>query len=230
MVKSNPAPPPVVQNTTLPEQKSERTFVNGQEVSSRIYDKPSETYNSNIYLDPTEQQILNTGKESFANLLPLVSQQVPLSEADRAAFRDQLYNPQAKRVEDAYKQTLGNANGAATAAGTANSIGFEKFRTGQLEKNKQEQLSSLYNQADLQSFDLPNLKLAPIISALSVFDTSINSPTNRGYQALDSSFTGSQAASNYGLSAFQAQNQALANQAAYSQQPQRRGFLGSLFF
>jgi len=183
---------------------SERTYINGKEVSSRLYNDSNRTYTDNIYLDPLEERALNSGKQQFADLLDQIRPNVAVNEQERQKFQDSLYQPQASRLKDEYFKTLGDAQGAANASGVMDSVGFENFRANQLDKNLMQGLSDLQNQSYLQSYDLPNLKLQPLISALSVFDTSINSPTQRALSLLDPSFQGSQAGSNNALQRFQA--------------------------
>lgn len=215
------APTTTQANTAIPPM-SEFTSINGRRVSDRQYNSGSNSYFDNIYLDPLETNILETGKQSFSNLLNKVPGAVATTDAERKTFADALYNPQRDNLVNEYKNTLGEAVNAGNAAGTLNSIGFENYRANQLDKNLMEGLSQIRNQAEIQSYDLPNLKLDPIIRALSVYDTSINSPTQRGLQLLDPSFQGSQAANNFALQRFQV----LANQ---PQKKSSRSFTSSFF-
>lgn len=175
----------------VPDPTSERTFVNGREVSNRLYDKGQRQFTSNIFLDDNEQQALDIGKKSFTDLIGTVRDQVPINEGERNKFIDSLVQPQQAQINDQYNRSLGQATNTANAAGVSDSVGFQDFVTNQLGKGKQQAEQNLYNQAYLQSFSLPGLKLDPIVQALSVFDTSIQSPTNRGLSLLDPSFQGS---------------------------------------
>lgn len=214
-------PTPAQANAAIP-PTSEFTTINGRLVSDRQFSPASNSYYSNIYLDPIEQNILNTGKQHFSDLLNRVPQTLATTDAERKSFADALYNPQRDNLLREYNTTLGEAVNSANSAGTLNSIGFENYRAKQLDKNLLDGLSQLRNQAEIQSYSLPNLKLDPVIRALSIYDTSINSPTERGLELLDPSFQGSQASNNFALQRFQV----LANQPA---RKSSRSFLSSFF-
>lgn len=216
---SSPAPP------ATPQQKDEYTYLNGRLVSSRTMDKSKNAFVDNTYLTPEEQSAYDQGVKGYADLLGKVPGAIATTDEERLKFADELYQPQARRLTDSFNRTLGEATGAAGSRGVLKSLGFADYATKQLDKNYQQGLSDLYNQATLQSYQLPQLKLDPIISGLSVYDTSINSPTQRALSLLDPSFQGSQAATNAALQQFNAEQQRY----AMMNQNKSKGFFGSLF-
>lgn len=183
------------QEIKQPESKpsNERTYIDGKEVSNRLYDKKSNTYSSNVFLDPMEADALQTGRSSFADLLKQVQPAISVSPEQHAAFAEELYAPQGKSLKENYNQLRGQATNNAAARGMGDSVGFHNYVTNQLDKNYASADADLRNNANLQAYSLPGMKLDPIMQALSIFDTSIQAPTNRGLANLDPSFRGSSA-------------------------------------
>ncbi len=196
---------------------SERTYINGREVSSALYNKGTNTYTNTMNLTPGEQGIMDTGVKSYGDLLGQVAPAIATTDAERQKYAQELYQPQAARVEDNYNKSIGEASGQAGSRGMMHSIGFGDYMVNQLNKNKEQQLADLMNQAQTQSYGLSSAKLEPIMQGLSVFDTSINAPQNRGLAMLNPSTQGAQSAN------------ALNIARAQLNQNQPRGFFSSLF-
>lgn len=196
---------------------SERTFINGREVSSALYNKGNNTYTNTINMTPGEQGIMDTGIKSYGDLLGQVAPNIATTDAERQKYAQELFQPQAGRLEDNYNKAIGEASGQANSRGMLHSIGFGDYVINQLNKNKEQQLSDMFNQAQTQSYGLSSAKLEPIIQGLSVFDTSINAPQNRGLAMLNPSTQGAQSAN------------ALNVARAQLTQNQPRGFFSSLF-
>lgn len=219
MSKSKPKEP---STPPAPKREPERTIMGGREVSSSTKGADG-VWENVINLSPDEQRAYDTGTQQFANLLEQVAPAIAVNDEQRQAFTNKLYEPQAKNLRSEYNDILGQSVGNANSAGMLNSVGFENYRGKKLDKTLLDGLSQLRNQTELQSYELPNLQLSPIMNALSVFDTSISAPTSRGLSLLDPSFQGSQFGSNLAMQRWQAE-------AARQQQAQQpRGFFSSLF-
>jgi len=78
------------------------------------------------------------------------------------AFNDYvnaLYEPTKQNLTDTYYSNLGSAINKANASGTLNSLGFQNYRSNQLDKNYANALSNAYNSAQLSANDyINNLK------------------------------------------------------------------------
>lgn len=205
-----------------PESTPEYTYLNGQLVSSRTKStKAGGGWEDNMYMNPNEQRAYDSGQQQFADLLGQVQPAIAVNDQQRQAFADKLYQPQAQQLTKEYNNMLGETMGAANASGVLGSVGQQDYISRKLADTYMQNMSNLRNQAELQSYDLGNLQLAPIQNALSIFDTSINSPTSRAMSMMDPSFQGSQAAYNASMQKYNAD---LNRWAAMNQQQQSRGF------
>lgn len=211
-----------------PEPQSEKVFINGREVSSRIYDPSQKLYTDNTWLTPDEQRAMDTGTAEFADLIGQVRDNVAVTDEERGAFANELATPQLQKLDEQYRGTLGEATNAANARGVLNSLGFADYTTKQLDKNYQEGRQSINRQANLDSYQLAGLKLDPIQQALSIFDDSIQSPTQRAMAYLDPALQGSNAANNFATQKAQLASQNYWN-GRQMNQSRGGGFFSSLF-
>lgn len=211
-----------------PKPSNEKTFINGREVSSRLYDPQTSTYTNNTNLSDAQSRALAQGETAFADLLGQVPGLVNPSEESQATYQASLYNPQAAKLNDLYNETKGQAINAANAQGVADSVGFNNYKIGKIDKTRNEGLTNLNNETYLQSLQLPMIKLAPVLQALGIYDTSINSNNNSAMSYLNPSMQGSLASQQLAQQQAALQTQtALANR--QFQATQRPGFMGSFF-
>jgi len=81
---------------------------------------------------------------------------------DKTAFDDYvnaLYEPTKQNLTDTYFSDTGSAINKANSMGTLNSLGFQDYRTNQIDKNYANQLNNAYNSAQLSANEyLNNLK------------------------------------------------------------------------
>lgn len=224
MSKSSSSKQSAPPTAPAPESTPEYTYVNGQLVSSRTKStQPGGGWADNMYMNPNEQRAYESGQKQFADLLDQVQPAIAVNDQQRQAFADKLYQPQAQQLTKEYNNMLGETMGAANASGVLGSVGQQDYISRKLSDTYMQNMGNLRNQAELQSYDLGNLQLAPIQNALSIFDTSINSPTSRAMSSLDPSFQGSQSAYNAAMQKYQAD----LNRWSAMQGTQKRGF--SLF-
>lgn len=175
------------------------TYVNGRRVGGRNYNANTNTFQNRISMPKMERRIYNQGLKGYNKMLGQVDNAMAVTPEERQRFVDELYNPNAAKLKDEYRSTLGDAMGAANSAGVMNSIGFENYRANQLDKNLMQGLSDLYSQANLQAYELPNLKLAPIANAMSLYDASAEGPFNRTMRMFEPSFQGFTTGNNLGM-------------------------------
>jgi len=220
------APKPV--QAAEPAPKNEVTYINGREVSSRLYNPSTQTFTNSTNLSDIQADTLAKGEQAFAGLLDQVPGIVNPSEESRAQYQKSLYDPQAQKLQDSYNQTLGQAINAANAQGVSGSVGFERFRANQLDKNLNQGKAELENQTYLQSLQLPMIKLAPVLQALGIYDTSINSGNNQLMSQLNPSLQGSLASQGFAQQQAALRTQTdLANR--QFQATQRPGLFASMF-
>lgn len=210
---------------TPPKQQNEYSFLNGVQQSSRVYDKSKGGYVDNTYLTPDQQKAYDTGNQAFSSAVQQLSQMPTGSTpAQHDAFVHQLYDPQAANLRNEYDKTLGQAVGNANSNGMLDSIGFQDYRAKTLDKTLNQGLSDLYNQADVQAYDLPSIQQQPLINLVNAYMGVGQSGTNTASSLLNPAFQGSQSSNNTASQIFQdQQNQYLANLS------KPKSFFGSLF-
>lgn len=92
-----------------------------------------------------------------APTLTFMGQKVtPDGDFDFKNYVNAVYNPAEKVLTQTYNRQLGQSAGSANALGTLDSLGFQNYRTNQLDKNYSSQKSDLYNQAQLSAQDYVN--------------------------------------------------------------------------
>lgn len=78
---------------------------------------------------------------------------------DKTSFQDYVnavYEPQKQQLTDTYYSNTGSAINNANSMGTLNSLGFQNYRTNQLDKNYANALQNAYNQAQLSANEYLN--------------------------------------------------------------------------
>ena len=222
---------PVTNYGKAPRALNESTLINGRQVSSRKY-TPYQGWKSSIDLPDYEQRSLVGAGRSIQQLYPQIQNALALNPNEQNRFTESLYQPQRQKLMDEYRNVLGETVGNANSSGMLDSIGFQNYRTNQLDKNLTQGLSDLYNQSYLQSFNLPQLKLAPMEQALNMYKGIQGDITNRAMQTLEPSFQGSQAGTNWASTRYNAEQSRLIaelnEQARRAQQP-GGGFFKGLF-
>lgn len=114
---------------------------------------------------PTKQHTSNTS--SFTKYPDPKIEQTPtltfmgqkISPDGNYNFQDYVnavYSPAEKNLTTTYNKMLGQNVNDASTMGTLDSIGFQNYRTNQLDKNYASQKADLYNQAQLSAQDYLN--------------------------------------------------------------------------
>lgn len=67
-----------------------------------------------------------------------------------------MYNPIEKNLTNTYKNQIGGSASSANSMGTLDSLGFQNYRTNQLDKNYASAKSDAYNQSQLSAQDYLN--------------------------------------------------------------------------
>lgn len=101
-----------------------------------------------------------------------------------------LYNPAKSEVERAYNRDTGSAINNAATRGTLNSIGFQNYRTNELDRNYADTLGNLSSNARIQSLQIPGIRLAPYTDAAAMAQSGLDAQTQRELSLLDPSFRG----------------------------------------
>lgn len=98
---------------------------------------------------------------------------------DYSKYASQLYDPVAKEINSSYDKTFGTAANKAGNLGTLDSLGFADYVTGNLEKSRADSLASAKSNAELESYNLPNLLMSPYSTMAQLGDSSLSSLQDR---------------------------------------------------
>lgn len=207
------------------------TTINGRKVASTDFNNGG--YSQNINLPDYQQGAMVSAGRNIQQLIPSIRSAIATNPNEQAQFANELYQPQRQNLINEYHNVLGNTINNANASGTLSSIGFQNYRANQLDKNLGQGLSDLYNQSQIQSYQLPQLKLAPIEQAIGTLTGVGNDITNQGLQMLNPSLAAAQLGNTWSANRYTGEQQQLINQINAQQQAQqlalqRVGFLGSL--
>lgn len=226
MSKKPPAPPPAPK---APDPQSERYYEDGFLRSERIYDPTFQGYNTRSFSTPEERGIQNQATGFINQLVGQVPGVFDLSQDSINQYKEAYAAPQRRALEESYNKATGQANLAAGAAGLKNSVGFEKFRANELERNKAQGLADIAANAELMGYDLPRKMLAPYADAFNLVNAALSGEQANTIANLEPAFQGSQAGSSAALGSH------TGNLNAYqlNQQNQRNrggGFFSNLLF
>jgi hypothetical protein len=211
------------QTASSPNPRNASVTIGGRQVANQNYNSKTKTFNTNVDLAPDQQRSMEFGQKAYADLLPQVQSALATSPQERESFISSLYDPQAQNLRQEYDKTVGTIQGAATATGGRGSVG-SNYRLAQADKSLGQGLGQLRNQAELQAYELPNLKLSPISGALGIYDQSAQAPFTNAMSTI-SPLLQSWGAGNQLLNQQFMQNQ----QAQAAQRARGGGFLSSLF-
>lgn len=214
-----PAPPP---------PQNENYYENGFLRSSNIYDKASNTYNTNNYSTEAEQGIEKQATDYIGNMVNTLPGKMDLSPENIQQYKDAYSAPQIAALNQSYNEASGRANQMATKNGMRNSVGFGNYTANQLEKNRAQGLADIQANATMQGYDLPNKILSPYVNQFNLINAALNGEQASMNQDLQPAIQGSAMANNASSQNFANQMMAYNAQMAAKQQ-QQRGGLFSMF-
>ncbi len=94
---------------------------------------------------------------------------VGVSDADRLKYANELFQPVASTINSAFDNQSNAATQKFNASGGLNSVGYNRYQLGTVEKNRASALAEAQNDANTQSYSLASQKLQPILQQLSAF-------------------------------------------------------------
>lgn len=177
-----------------PDPVSEWFYSGDQLQSERVYDKEKKGYISKVYQSPEEQAIENKSTQFISGLVNDFTNNFDMSPAGQDQYINAYKNPQITALNRAYDDNLTKANTAANTMGTRNSVGFERFKANQLDKNRAEGLADIEANAEMMRYQLPSIMMAPYADAFNLANAALSGEQSRRMSSLEPSFQGSQAA------------------------------------
>ncbi|HEY9747001.1 MAG TPA: hypothetical protein V6C99_12375 [Oculatellaceae cyanobacterium] len=189
--------------------------------SQRIYDPKRNAYVSKTFMTPQEQAIRDQGTAFISDIMGKIPGIVNMSPESLAGYREAYAAPQRAALNESYNKALGAANTVGAATGMRNSVGFNRYLAGELERNRAQGLADIEASARQYEMNIPNQMLQPYVNAFNLMNAALGGEQARGQAALEPAFQGSQAASNFALQNFQNLLQSYQNQ----NQP---GFFGKI--
>jgi len=174
-----PAAPPVA---------SEYQYENGRLVGNRVYDPATGAFSTSTFTTPEQQALQANAQSGLAGLLPQISQVVQSPETAQAQI-GRFAAPQLRALNEAYDQSYTNANENAVASGLKNSVGFGRYITQNLDRNR------ALDAADIQS-NAQSQYLGQLSGLASLFGDTLSG--ERGYTSnyFGGLLSGSQAGNN----------------------------------
>jgi len=207
-----------------PTPQNEYNYVDGTLQSSRT--KDSNGWATNVYRTPEEQNIEKQSTKFISDLIPQAQQAFNVSPEGIQQYKDAYTQPQMRALNDAYNQSYGAATNSAGASGMRNSVGFENYRTNQLDKNRAQGAADIAANAEQMGYQLPSMRLQPFADAFNLYNAALNGEQSDQTAQANQAMQGSQLGNNFALQNYA--NQLSAFNA--SKQPGAAGnFFGRMF-
>jgi len=179
-------------------KSSTGTFsVGGQPLATSTLGKNG--YSTNINLSPDQQSTWDTSNAGTANTLGSISSILGTAQDPNniAKYTQQLYGPQAQQITQNYNTAKDAAYSRFGSMGGLNSAGFNRYNDNILTRNENQDLASAYNTASTQAYQLPNIMLQPIQTALSLYGGAQSNLFNQALASAGQSSTGQQLSNQY---------------------------------
>ncbi len=188
----------------------------GSNVATTSMDK-KRNFSTTVNPNSQDYQTYTAAGSGLTGLLGKLSTAMDVSPEARDKYTQDLFNPVAGQINSEYDRQVDQSVNRFGAMGGLNSLGFNRFVTDRIEKNRARALSDAMSGASVAAYDLPGKITQPIINAIGVNDAVQGNAFNRVMAAVNPAFQGYQVV----------QNNALQQQQVDQQKP--KGFLSSLF-
>ncbi len=208
-----------------PQPSNEYYYNDGVLQSQRVFDQGLNGYKTETYSTPDEQYLQNQGTAFLKQTLDGANKAFNMSDAQKQSYVDAYKAPQIAALNDSYNNALGSAVRSANASGMNNSIGFEKYRANQIEKNKAQGLADIENNAHLYGLDLPNRILTPYVTAFNLYNAGVSGEQANQAQNAEIAYNGANALNQFNLGNYGNQ----LNQYQLNKQNNSGGFFSKLF-
>jgi hypothetical protein len=190
--------------SNAPNPLNDETYVNGQLMTSRIFDPLSKSYKNQINFSPEQQNIVKKATENYQSTLNDLSNFYEASRTENGLNQSisKFYEPLKNSIMSTYNSVLGRSVNDANRLGLGDSIGFENYRAKELDKNLSQDLSSAYQDSVSQVSDLSQKRLQQLASGLGLFNQAISSPYQLGQSLLDDNLNGTAASNQFSINRF----------------------------
>jgi len=206
-----------------PKPTHEWYYENGRLRSSRTFSKARNGYFNRVFNTPVERQIQEDATNYMGKLMKDLPSAINPSPEKIDEYGDAYEAPQIAALDNSYNRARGQLEMAGADAGMKNSVGFQKYGIGEIEKNRAQGLADIAANRKMVELDLPNQLLTPYLNQFNLFNAAMQGQQANLAQDLEPSFQGSQAGTN-------ALNQQFQNQMArWQAQQQPRSGGGGLF-
>ena len=159
--------------------------INGQNIATGNFNKTTGTLNTNINQDPQEA-ILKANQYNLGNAAYTGAQNaLAITPEKQQEYVDSIYNPVNNELTRTYTDMNNNWINQNAGSGTLNSLGFQNYRTNQLDRNLGESRSNAMSNAIVQGYDLPNKVLTPFMNAGAMANSGLDSGANRQQALID---------------------------------------------
>lgn len=192
--------------------------INGTPVANTSYNKNTKSYTSNANFLPGDQGIFDTSQQGFASLLPKIFSAADTSPEAIQGYANTLAQPQLDKLKTEAGRAQSQAAGAFNNRGMLDSTFFGDYSKQAIQEPYLQGVKDINNEAQIQAYQLPNLKMQPLLTAADA----ARAGQDDTFQRLVTLLNG--ANSNVGLS-----NSYLGNQynAQAAQKQQKSGLFGS---
>jgi hypothetical protein len=170
-------------------------YLNGQPLSSSTVGKNRQS--TSVTLDPNLSSALTASNAGLANTVNLIGQNLGTTDAERNAYTQELYKPVASQINTTYDNAQNTATQRFNAQGGLNSVGFNRFQLGTVEKGRNQALQNAMDSANVESYGLASQKLQPILQALQAYQGTGNNIMSQALSAAGLSNQGQQQSLNY---------------------------------
>lgn len=216
-------PPPA------PQPENEFYYVDGNLESSRTKGTTPDGQSgwmTNVYRTPQEKSIESQSLQFISDLVPQAAEAFNMSPEGIQQYKDAYTQPQVRALNEGYNQALGAATNAASSSGTRNSVGFEKYRANEIERNRAQGLADIEANAKMMEYQLPAMRLAPFVDAFNLYNAALSGEQANQMSTAGVAQQGSQMANNFALQNYG--NQLSAWNARQNQPKSSGGFFSQL--
>lgn len=213
-----------------PQPTNEYIYEDGVMKGSRTYDPGSRSYYNQTFRSQAEKDLYNAAQSGALSALQ-GGNAIDLSPEAIARYRDAYAAPQRDALTRSYNEAKGAATSSANASGLQDSVGFNKYLAGELERNKAQGLADIENNATMMEYQLPSLLMQPWVDKYNFNNAALTSDEAASRADLAGILQGTGISNDFTQNGY---NQLLAKnqfRAQYAPVPQQRsgGFLSRLF-
>lgn len=223
---SSPKVPTVQTSNQNLDPASEYFYTGNTLTSQRVFDPATRSYTSRLLLTPQEQQMQDAARAGLNQVLEQ-AQQINVTPEQMDTYKQQLMTPQINALDREYGNLRRDAIGQANASGMLNSVGFERFRANELDRNKAEQLANIEANAETGKYQLPMLQMQPLAQMANFYGGILGNQQQANIANIDPAMQGSNATNKFFLDQRQTLENAALQRAGFK--AQNKGFFGRLF-